>query len=218
MNRVIAYLALLLALLLALDSLAQSFPCEQYRTIIARSAYKTFGPDAPVADLTAQAHQESGCKPDAKSKAGAQGLTQFMPATAADMAARHPDVCAPAQPFSPVWSIRCRDRYMREQLQRFADAATESDQWAFALSAYNGGAGWVNRDKLVCTKAPPFTCPICDPLRWWDNVELSPDLRRSPANIRENRGYPKRIMCVIAPRYAAAGYGRMIGCPTESQP
>jgi len=148
-------LLILLAALSASSASAQiARACEQYQTLITRSALQTFGPDAPVATLAAQLHLESACREAVSSHVGAQGMAQFMPATAADMARLHPQDCAPAAPFSARWAVACRDRYMRGLLEQYSDAATESDQWAFALSAYNGGAGWVRRDRLACDVAP----------------------------------------------------------------
>lgn len=202
----------LLSLLWATGAVGQTL-CGQYQALIKRSAFRTFGPEAPVSTLAAQLHQESACRPDANSRAGAQGLAQFMPATAADMAARHADVCQPAQPFSAQWAVQCRDRYMRDLLRQYRNSASESDQWAFALSAYNGGGGWVTRDKLVCqTPKYPQTCAVCDPSRWWGNVELHFDTRRAPSNVKENKSYPRRIMCQLAPRYELQGWGRAIPC------
>lgn len=209
---------ILLALLVLFCATAQAqvpTQCEQYRAAITRSAYRTFGPSAPVALLAAQIHQESGCREAARSRVGALGLTQFMPATAADMALRHPDVCAPANPFSADWAIRCRDRYMSDLLRQFRGGDREADDWGMALSAYNGGAGWVNRDQRMCRANVPllFPCEPCNPTRWWGNIELTPDPRRARWAVKENRGYPHRIMCVIAPRYIAQGWGRGVECP-----
>ncbi len=193
-----------IVLLFSGEAISQTL-CGQHHAVIKRSAYRTFGPEAPVATLVAQLHQESSCRADVTSHAGAQGLAQFMPGTATDMARLHPDVCAPANPFSSSWAITCRDRYMRDLLRQVGDSASESDQWAFALSAYNGGMGWVRRDKAICDITPG-----CNSKKYWDNVENVYDRRRSQANIRENRGYPVRIMCVIAPRYDS--WGRYVEC------
>lgn len=186
--------------------------CGQYRALITRSAYRTFGPDAPVSTLVAQLHQESACKPDARSYAGAQGLAQFMPKTAEDMARKYPEECAPANPFSVRWAIGCRDRYMRSLLRAYANTE-EAEQWAFGLSAYNGGGTWVTRDRDVCRHKDG-----CDVLKWWGNVELTPDHRRKPAAIKENRGYPFRILCQLTPRYVAEGWGRGITCNSKELP
>lgn len=184
-----------------------------HRDAMLESAWETFGLGAPTATLAGQIHLESAWDPDAQSWVGAQGLAQFMPATARDMARLHPAACAPANPFDPGWAMRCRDRYMASLLRAVRDAATESDRWAMALSAYNGGLGWVRRDQASCLEAPPVCDQWCDPLRWWGFVELTPDPRRAAWAVRENRGYPRRIVCQLGPRYAAAGWGRAVACP-----
>jgi hypothetical protein len=67
---------------------------------------------------------------------------------------------------------------------------------AFSLSAYNGGLGWVNRRKAA--SARPGVCfdATCD---------INPGIH--PANQRENREYPRRILLELEPRYAAVGFG-----------
>lgn len=68
------------------------------------------------------------------------------------------------------------------------------------LSAYNGGQGWVNRDrKLASAKG-------ADKLAWFDSVERH-NAGRSAANFRENRHYPRAILLRWEPMYAAAGWG-----------
>ena len=55
---------------------------QQYRATLVRAAHATWGLDAPVAVFAAQVHTESWWRNDTVSHAGAQGLAQFMPATA----------------------------------------------------------------------------------------------------------------------------------------
>ncbi len=172
-------------------------PCMQYHRDVVRSAWLTFGPMAPTADLLAQLHQESACKPGARSRVGAQGLAQFMPATAEDMARLHPEACAPANPFDPGWAIRCRDRYMRSLLRVQAPLASpppmpECAAWHFAFRAYNGGQGWNNRDRRAALAAGDDPD---DPAR----VALY-NAGRSAANHRENTEYAPRIFR-ISERY-----------------
>lgn len=76
---------------------------------------------------------------------------------------------------------------------------TPCDQWAFALYAYNGGLGWVQRDKRLAAAAG------ADPLSW-DAVEPF-NAGRSEANIRENRHYARRILERWEPLYVRAGWG-----------
>lgn len=175
--------------LLTLPGLARAdIPVEayQYRQDMIQSAWRTFGPDAPVAVLGAQIHQESAWKLRAKSWAGAEGLSQFMPATAADMAKRFPNECAPANPYSAQWAFRCRDRYLQTLIRASRTECTrECDEWAFGLRAYNGGKKWADRDRAL---AESFGA---DPDRWREVTPFNSGRRESAW--RENTEYPVRI-------------------------
>ena len=71
---------------------------QQYRALLVRTAHAVWGLDAPVAVLAAQIHQESAWNAQAISRVGAQGLAQFMPATATWIAGVDPALAArPAQ-------------------------------------------------------------------------------------------------------------------------
>jgi soluble lytic murein transglycosylase-like protein len=75
--------------------------------------------------------QESGFDPSARSGAGAVGLTQLMPGTAAGLGV--------TDPTDPVQSLEGGAKYLRQQLDRFG-----GDQ-RLALAAYNAGPGAVQR-------------------------------------------------------------------------
>lgn len=203
------------AILIAATATAQvPERCRAYQRQITTEAHTVFGLSAPVATLAAQIHQESGCRANAVSRVGAGGLAQFMPATARDMARIYPSELGPADVTNPRWAIKAQARYMRD-LTRSTPGKTECDTWAFGLAAYNGGLGWVRRDQAACrAQVQPMAdhCAPCSADRWFGNVELTPDPRRSPANIRENRGYPIRILLTLTPRYVSAGYGRGVTC------
>jgi soluble lytic murein transglycosylase-like protein len=75
--------------------------------------------------------QESGFDPNARSGAGASGLTQLMPSTAAGLGV--------SDTTDPQQSIDGGARYLREQLDAFGGDQTK------ALAAYNAGAGAVRK-------------------------------------------------------------------------
>lgn len=77
--------------------------------------------------LTALVHQESGFRADARSGAGAIGLTQLMPATARELG---------VDPTDPLANLDGGARYLRQQLDRFRSVP-------LALAAYNAGPGRV---------------------------------------------------------------------------
>lgn len=75
-------------------------------------------------------YQESRYNPDIisgkiKSPAGALGIAQFMPATAAEMN---------INPLNPIEAIPAAGRYLKQQYRMFGN-------WSDALGAYNWGAG-----------------------------------------------------------------------------
>ncbi len=81
---------------------------------------------------------ESGGNPSAVSIAGAQGLMQLMPGTAAG--------CGIADPFDATQNVTCGTSYLRSLLNRYHDNVT------LAVAAYNAGPGAVDRYHGV----PPY--------------------------------------------------------------
>ncbi|ECU7995205.1 lytic transglycosylase domain-containing protein, partial [Salmonella enterica subsp. enterica serovar Toucra] len=117
----------------------------KYRSDVIRSARVDWGLNAPVADFAAQLHQESGWNPAARSPVGAQGLAQFMPSTADWLSGLMPHLAA-REPWNPGWAIRALVSYDRWLWQRVV-VPDGCERMAMTLSAYNGGLGWVNRDR-----------------------------------------------------------------------
>lgn len=169
---------------------------EQYRLAVIASAASTFGPSAPVALLAGQIHVESLWRAGVTSGAGAQGLCQFMPATAAGMARAYPDL-RPPLPFDPSWCIRARDRLMLENLRRYRVDRSECSQWLFALASYNGSPAALDREVRQCREDS-----ICDPARWFGHVETK--VGRAGWAWAENRAYGPRIL-VSQALYASWG-------------
>ena len=78
--------------------------------------------------LAGQLYAESNFDPDASSPAGAQGIAQFMPSTAAAYGL--------VDPFDPVAAIDAQGHLMSDLLKQFGSPA-------LALAAYNAGPGAV---------------------------------------------------------------------------
>ena len=77
--------------------------------------------------LAALVKQESGFRADARSHAGAIGLTQLMPGTARELG---------VDPHDPIANLDGGARYLSQQLDRFGSVP-------LALAAYNAGPGRV---------------------------------------------------------------------------
>jgi soluble lytic murein transglycosylase-like protein len=114
-----------------------SFVPAEYRDPILRSAARW---QVPAALLAAQLEAESGFDPNAVSPAGAEGIAQFMPATAAAYGLR--------DPFDPVAAIDAEAHLMSDLLRQFGSVS-------LALAAYNAGAGAVAACR--CVPAIPET-------------------------------------------------------------
>jgi hypothetical protein len=98
-----------------------AFVPDRFAPALARSSQRW---SVSAALLAAQLHQESGFNPAAVSGAGAQGIAQFMPATAHAYGLRNP--------FDPDAAIDAQAHLMRDLLRRFGSVP-------LALAAYNAG-------------------------------------------------------------------------------
>jgi hypothetical protein len=97
-----------------------------YSDLFSRAASR-YGVDASL--LAAMANQESGFDSQAVSPAGAQGLMQFMPATAKGLG---------VNPLDPNSAIDGAARYLSSLTKQFGSTD-------LALAAYNSGPGTVSR-------------------------------------------------------------------------
>ncbi len=170
----------------------------QHKATLTRAAHAYWGLNAPVSVFAAQIHTESWWRNDTVSHVGAQGLAQFMPATAAWLPTVMPETGKPA-PFNAAWSLRALCAYDRWLWDR-TGAWSDYERMAFTLSAYNGGHGWVLRDKAKARKLGK------DDRRWFDSVE-NVNSGRSRAAFTENRQYPRRILKERQQAYIEAGWG-----------
>jgi hypothetical protein len=111
-----------------------SFVPAQYRDPILRSASRW---GVPPALMAGQLMAESGFDPSVGSPAGAQGIAQFMPSTAATYGL--------SNPYDPVAAIDAEAHLMSDLLRQFGSPA-------LALAAYNAGPAPVE----ACDCIPPY--------------------------------------------------------------
>lgn len=172
----------------------------KYKRLLIKSARQSgFGfnvsPDT-IHKLSGQIHAESLWKADAVSWAGATGLSQFMPKTAKwwseKMGYGYTDMT------NPVWSLRAHSDYMYWLYSR-ESGNTDLDRWFFTFRDYNGGQGWINRDKRLTTK-------MGKDKNNYKDVELF-NAGRSKSAFKENVNYPHKIIFKYAPLYEKDGWG-----------
>jgi soluble lytic murein transglycosylase-like protein len=108
---------------------------ERFRSLIEQTAQRH---RLDAALLAAVVHVESGGNPQAVSPAGAQGLTQLIPATAQRFGVH--------DPFDPAQSLDGAAQYLRGLLGQFGGDVSK------ALAAYNAGEGNVKKYGGI----PPF--------------------------------------------------------------
>lgn len=154
-----------------------------YRRDVIHYAQDIWGLDAPTPLFAAQFHTESAWDYSARSPY-ANGLGQFTPSTAKWIAEIIPEL-RPHDVFNPAWSIKATIYYNRWLYER-TKAIDNCNRWAFTLSAYNGGIGWIKKDQSLAQEHGD------NPLRWWDSVECHS--KRALWAWEENRDYPLRII------------------------
>lgn len=97
-----------------------------FQAIAAQDA-SSAGIDANI--FIRQIQQESGFNQYAKSPAGAEGIAQFMPSTAAGMG---------INPWDPIASLKAAVQYDANNLRKY------NGDWQKTLAAYNAGGGAVD--------------------------------------------------------------------------
>jgi soluble lytic murein transglycosylase-like protein len=112
----------------AAPSVAGESGSGQYDALVNQAAAR-YGLDPAV--LHGLIQQESGFDPNSTSSAGAEGLTQLMPSTAASLGVTNP--------LDPGQSIDGGARYLSQMMAQFGGNVSN------ALAAYNAGPGAVQR-------------------------------------------------------------------------
>jgi len=179
---------------------AETMPRDaaRYRLDLQRQAQMVWGIDAPVATFAAQIHTESRWQPNVGSPVGARGLAQFMPGTERWANATYPELAKLGGALNPTWSLRALVTYDKYLFDQVRDTLNNCERMAMTLSGYNGGPGWVQRDRAAT--------PVSLRDRWFEGVERY-NAGRSAAAFRENRAYPQLILQTREPLYQLWGRG-----------
>jgi hypothetical protein len=122
-----------------------------------------------------------------------------------EMVQEHPDQLAGLswdKPYDPRLQLRALVLKDRAGFEQIYGAASFEDRMAFTLAGYNGGAGGVRSDRVLCEATEG-----CDASRWFGNVErtsmkasrAAPGYGKSFFEI--NREYVRNILRVRRVRY-----------------
>ena len=109
--------------------------------------------------ITALMFQESQFNPNASSNAGAQGLMQLIPDTAALMGVSDTN--------NPEINIDAGIRYLNYLRSKFEDTILLQDRMWFTIASYNSGYGRVKRARKLAETMG------LDKDQWFDNVEIA---------------------------------------------
>jgi membrane-bound lytic murein transglycosylase F len=109
--------------------------------------------------IVAQMYQESRFNPRATSEAGAEGLMQLLPTTAA--------MVGISDPYNPDNNIAGGVRYMDYLRGRFEDGISVEDRTWFTLASYNAGFYRVKRARELAESMG------MDKNKWFNNVETA---------------------------------------------
>ena len=112
--------------------------------------------------IAAQAYQESGFDQSRVSPAGAVGVMQLLPTTAADPAVGIPDISTVEN------NVHAGVKYLRWLRENYYsdEAIPPLDRVLFSFAAYNAGPGNMNKARKRAEKLG------FDPDRWFGNVEI----------------------------------------------
>ena len=131
-----------------------------------------------------QITQESRWNTNAVSPAGAMGIAQFMQGTAKLMEKAYGNqLRGLGGPYDPRWAFRAFLLLMRENVLAFKHAPERITRYRYAASAYNGGPGYLRRERNAAGG------------KWqWEEVRSFCRRFRSAASCKENIDYPEHAL------------------------
>ena len=110
---------------------------KKYDPYFVKYSKRFFGPAFDWRNFKAQAIAESGLRPDARSKVGAGGLMQIMPATFKEISKKCPYI--KGSRFHPRWNIAAGIYYDRQLWKTWRARRPFEDRLAFMFGSFNAG-------------------------------------------------------------------------------
>ncbi len=130
----------------------------QYDKHFSKYSKRSFGPAFDWRHFKAQAVAESGLRKEARSRVGAVGLMQIMPATFNEIVKRTRHIKGSGK--EPKWSIAAGIDYNRSIWLLFKEERPFQDRLDFMFGAYNAGKGNIFRAQRHAKRKG------LDPNRW----------------------------------------------------
>jgi membrane-bound lytic murein transglycosylase F len=141
-------IALMLAILaVAGVASAQSVVTNHYDETFRKYSKRFFGPGFDWRLFKAQAIAESNLQVQARSRAGARGIMQLMPATYREIRSKNPEITGHWD--HPEWNIAAGIAYGRQLWTAWMNDSHRDYLREFMLSSYNAGRGTLLRAQTL---------------------------------------------------------------------
>ena len=154
---------------------------DEYDDAFRTYTKRFFGPTHDWRLFKAQGMAESDLVPTAKSRVGARGIMQLMPATFAQIRKARPEFRSIEDPRWNIAAGIMHDRYLWTLYPRLPD----EERQRFMFAAYNAGEGTIRRAQGVAQARQ------LDAGRWEHIETIAPAVQRW--RYRETLGYVRRI-------------------------
>lgn len=158
---------------------------------VLKGEHQRLWPESDIKIFMGQIEAESTWKEKAirKEPSGviSYGLMQVLDITFNEMRSKHPTLldAEATDMLQAQWGIRAGILYDKKMWGLCSFAEGIQNRWAFALASYNGGYGWIQRDRKLTEQSG------LDKNRWFCSVEHFS--KRSPWAFKINREYPIKI-------------------------
>ncbi|MES9846652.1 MAG: transglycosylase SLT domain-containing protein [Candidatus Sedimenticola sp. PURPLELP] len=169
------FLVPVLALAAKGDHVKDKYWSSKYDRTFKKYTKRYFGPGMDWHWFKAQGIAESGLKPKAKSRAGAIGIMQIMPATFKEIKEKNPHF---VDIKDPHWNIAAAIYYDRKLYKRWKRELPDGDKLKFTFASYNAGHTKIRR---ALKKAVEKVDKVAE----WEQV--------APYSPAETRHYVRRI-------------------------